>query len=138
LQIIPATPEKVSSFISAMGDSAKHFRYFSKRPVSVISQHLVTLIGELPAGNPVAYGHLDPEGGRVWLGICVAAKYRSLGFGKQMITALLQAAGNCGVKVVHLAVDCDNIPAIEFYEKIGFEPEDTQTTHHTYRYEIQP
>lgn len=107
-------------FISGMGNSSKHFRYFSKRQPEVIKNHLATLIGVSEEGYPIAYGHLDPEGTKVWLGICVAESCCGKGLGKQMMNALLEEAQKLGIKEIFLSVDEDNPNAVKLYEKCGF------------------
>lgn len=103
-----------------MGNSAKYFRYFSKRPPEIITQHLVTLVGILENGETVAYAHLDPDDGKVWLGICVAEAHCGKGFGETMISTLLEEANKLGIKEITLSVDEDNLGAIKLYEKSGF------------------
>ena len=110
----------IKEFIDRMGDSSKTFRYFDKRPVEVIKQHLVTMIGFDDGGFPVSYGHLDPAGGDVWLGVCVAEGFRGKGLGTEMIAALKQVARKMGIAVVKLAVDRVNTTAIRTYENMGF------------------
>lgn len=110
--------ELVERFIEMAGRSLETFRYFSTRPTSVISNHLVTLVGT-EDGVPVAYGHLDPESGCTWLGVCVAEKWVGAGKGAEVMSALLEFADAGGI-LVSLTVDEDNLRARKLYEKFGF------------------
>jgi RimJ/RimL family protein N-acetyltransferase len=110
----------LSKFMYMSGDLGA-FRYFDKRPFSVIKEHLVTLIGmdEDPKyeGDPICYGHLNAEG---WLGICVSEFYRGEGLGKQMMSELIRHGKEKGLKEIKLIVDTDNAVARAMYEKFGF------------------
>lgn len=110
----------VERFLEIMGDSASGFRYFAKRPLSVIANHLVTLLILDSTGDPVGYGHLDPENGTVWLGACVAEGHRGKGLGKAIVGRLLSEAIMRGVRTVSLSVDEDNTKAMSLYYKFGF------------------
>ncbi|MEI8248309.1 MAG: GNAT family N-acetyltransferase [Lentisphaerota bacterium] len=108
-------------FIALIGASGSSFRYFNSRPPEVVRNHVVTLLGLNDAGTPVCYGHLDREADTVWLGICVAEGHTSQGLGGQMMTALLEAGDNAGVKEIKLSVDNNNLSGIRLYEKNGFQ-----------------
>ncbi|MEI9907709.1 MAG: GNAT family N-acetyltransferase [Actinomycetota bacterium] len=58
----------------------------------------------------------------------VAEAERGRGFGRELITRLLQAAHANGATKALLQVDVKNTHAIQLYESMGF------TTHHSYRY----
>ena len=108
----------VSEFVASAGSSLKYFRYFSSRPVEVIEGHLVTLIGR-EEGKIVAYGHLDPEGGKTWLGACIIEGWRGKGLGRQMVDSLLGIADEGGITIT-LTVDEDNQAGKRLYESVGF------------------
>lgn len=110
----------VRRFLEVMGDSDNRFRYFATRPLSVIANHLFTLVVLDSGGDPVGYGHLDPEDDNVWLGVCVAEEHRGKGLGKAVVRRLLSEASRRYVKVVSLSVDEDNLKAISLYLKFGF------------------
>ena len=115
MQIEQLTDYKVlQQFLDRAGSSLRTFRYFNHRPLTVVTNHLCTLIG-LVDGRPVSYGHLDKEDGIVWLGICVAESEKGKGYGDQMMDALLEHRGE-----ISLAVDLDNLGAQKLYEKKGF------------------
>jgi GNAT superfamily N-acetyltransferase len=135
----------LQQFIEQAGSSLKAFRYFQKRPLEVIKDHLCTFLlmdNEVPA----AYGHLDvsdeatigshcgekgekpktdPPAGEagktIWLGIAVAEKYVGLGLGVMMMNQLISFGKQQGVKQIKLSVDNDNEKAIQLYKKLGFE-----------------
>jgi RimJ/RimL family protein N-acetyltransferase len=108
----------VERFIETAGKSLETFRYFSTRPTSVIANHLITLVGT-EGGVPVAYGHLDPENGCTWLGVCVAEKWVGTGKGAEVVSSLL-GFSDAGGLLVSLTVDEDNLRARKLYEKLGF------------------
>jgi RimJ/RimL family protein N-acetyltransferase len=108
----------VKRFIETAGKSLDTFRYFSSRPTSVISNHLITLVG-IENDIPVAYGHLETENGCTWLGVCVSEKWIGTGKGGEVVSSLLKFADTRGL-VVSLTVDEDNFKARNLYEKSGF------------------
>jgi ribosomal protein S18 acetylase RimI-like enzyme len=116
--------ELLEKFLFIAGNSLTTFRYFNKRPLSVIKNHLITYIMEVD-GLPVCYGHLDRENDIVWLGIAVAEKFNNKGLGMIMMKSLLSYAKEAGVKSISLAVDNDNRAALKLYKKHGFKLKET-------------
>lgn len=110
----------INDFLSVAGNSLEHFRYFNKRKPSAILNHISTLI-ITKNDIPVAYGHLDPEGDNIWLGICVVENQTGKGYGAIMMNSLLNEAIMYNIKEIKLIVDCDNHSAIHLYEKFGFQ-----------------
>jgi ribosomal protein S18 acetylase RimI-like enzyme len=110
----------LQTFVANAGDSLKTFRYFATREVSVIGGHVLTVL-LLDDGMPVGYGHLDPEGDAVWLGICLAAASRGRGYGRTIMEYLVESARRMGIPEIDLKVDADNSPAISLYRDFGFE-----------------
>lgn len=128
----------LEQFIADAGTSLASFRYFKKRPLEVIKDHLCTFL-LLDEGKPVAYGHLDvsdeatissmcgsdekiaPAEKTIWLGIAVSEKYKGKGLGLIMMNQLISFAKQNRVKQIKLSVDNDNTPAIKLYEKLGFK-----------------
>ncbi|CAF1324945.1 unnamed protein product [Didymodactylos carnosus] len=47
------------------------------------------------------------------------------GFGTSFLSQLIKLLQNEGIKRVELCVECDNLAAIHFYEKLGFQIEGT-------------
>lgn len=109
----------VLNFLTVAGKALETFRYFSNRSLSVLDNHLCTLL-LLIDKNPVCYGHLDKDGDNIWLGIAVAEKYQGQGLGSLMLNNLLEYSKANNVDIIYLTVDRDNIKAISLYEKNGF------------------
>ena len=100
------------------------FRYFRKRDLSCIANHLVTVVG-LVDGVPMAYGHLDREASVVWLGLCVLPAYHGRGYGTQVMQHLIDYARTHVSELpddgaIKLSVDNDNYRARTLYERFGF------------------
>lgn len=110
----------LKQFIAAGGDSIKTFRYFDKRPIDVLDNHKLTLLGFVEE-KPVGYGHLDYEGGRTWLGIALIEGYTGKGFGKKIMDYLLTYADESNLPEIYLSVDKENIAAVSLYNKLNFE-----------------
>lgn len=125
----PENLEPLKTFLAACGSSLETFRYFAKRPLSVVQNHLTTLLGFDEYHVPVAYGHLDQEDGKVWLGICVADGQRGKGYGNFMMQELMDVAREMRVQFINLTVGKANSGAIRLYEKYGFKmAEESGTT----------
>lgn len=106
-------------FLAVAGDSLLSFRYFNKRPLSVIENHVSTCLF-LENGDPVCYGHLDKEGDIVWLGIAVVEGQTGKGFGQKMMNYLVKKGRELGLPFIQLSVDLENVAAQRLYEKFGF------------------
>lgn len=122
IRVNHSNKEWIQDFLNHSPKGCASFRYFEKRPIDIIENHLVTLI--LADENiPVAYGHLDPENGKTWLGIAVADDFRGKGIGMQMMKILEEEAMRLEIPEIHLAVDLDNEIAQRLYHNVGFEVE---------------
>lgn len=113
-------------FLGAAGTSLDTFRYFSRRPFEVTRSHLYTVLFVDESGTPTAYGHLDPEGDKVWLGICVAESVRGRGIGLEMMQHLIGEADLRKCPSIWLKVDAANAAAIALYRKVGFSVREEQ------------
>lgn len=60
------------------------------------------------------------------LGIGILTPYRGQGIGHQLFGACRSGAVKCGITRVGLEVRVDNLHAIRFYKKLGFEYEGTK------------
>lgn len=120
----PADP-LLKAFLDGAGSALGTFRYFAKRPLDVVKGHLCTWLW-LEDERPVAYGHLDPEGDTVWLGIAVQEQHQGQGYGQVMMTLLLDAARGAGVRALKLSVDNTNTAAVALYGKCGFVRTETR------------
>lgn len=109
----------LQEFLDNAGNSLDTFRYYSKRPLSVTAQHLCTLL-LINDNKPVAYGHLDPEKERTWLGIAVLSSLKGRGFGKRMMDLLISKAREKHCPEIFLSVDKENKAAIRLYQSCGF------------------
>jgi ribosomal protein S18 acetylase RimI-like enzyme len=110
----------LQQFIAAAGSSIKTFRYFDKRPIEILDNHKLTLLGFV-GDKPIGYGHLDDEGGKTWLGIALIEGYTGKGFGKKIMDYLLTYADESNLPEIHLAVDKDNLAAVSLYNKLNFD-----------------
>ena len=110
----------ISDFLNNAGAALKKFRYYEKRSIDVISNHLVTCVLMQNGEAPVGYGHLDKDGNDIWLGIAVNENHIGKGFGKLIISYLLDFAIKEKINLIKLTVDVNNQKAISLYEKVGF------------------
>lgn len=64
------------------------------------------------------------EGARALLleDVIVRSEYRGVGLGRQLVEHVLNWAKQRGMVRVTLLADRDNQPALDFYQKLGFEP----------------
>ena len=106
-------------FLNNAGKSLKLFRYYERRPFTIISQHLITCI-LTEDQNPVGYGHLDFENNTVWLGIALIESSFGLGYGKRIMKYLIDFAIKKRLSTINLTVDNDNMAAISLYKSFGF------------------
>lgn len=110
----------VEEFLKTAGSSLSSFRYFEKRPLSIIENHLVTCILTFQH-QPIGYGHLDKEEDKVWLGISLSDKYLGQGLGKLIMTFLIKRSIELNLKEINLTVDKDNQAAIKLYKSFNFQ-----------------
>jgi len=72
-------------------------------------------------GEVVGYGILSVAAGEAHiLNLCVDPNYRSLGYGEQILDAILERAANAEVREIFLEVRPSNETAIALYKKKGF------------------
>ena len=110
----------VNLFLENAGNSLESFRYFDKRPVSIISKHLITCL-LLDNERPIGYGHLDREEDKIWLGIALKETEFSKGYGKVIMSFLFNYAIESGIAEIHLSVDKDNYAALNLYKGFDFK-----------------
>lgn len=106
-------------FIKNLGKSKLSFRYFENRPISVLKNHLLTILLLLD-NHPIGYGHIDFDGERYWLGISLIEKEVGKGYGSMIMKELLHRVSKKNVKTLHLSVDIANHGAVKMYQKYGF------------------
>jgi perosamine synthetase len=98
--------------------SSPTFRYFNKRSVEIINNHLITLL-IMDNDIPIGYAHIDSEDNKYWLGIYINDAYQNKGLGNKIIKYLINH-----YKIdneIFLTVDNDNICAKKLYLKNGFK-----------------
>ena len=110
---------KLESLINNSGDALKTFRYYQNRPLKVINNHLLTIVYEIE-GEPVAYGHLDLEDKKIWLGVMVIESKISQGYGKKILDYLTSFITINKLKNIFLTVDQENLRASKIFKKYGF------------------
>lgn len=111
--------ELLEKCIASMGNSNESFRYFKSRPISVIDNHLCTVL-LLLNNEPIGYGHLDKEENDVWFGIAITQAFLGQGNGNIIIRYLIEKADDLKLPEVKLSVDKNNVQAIKLYNKYGF------------------
>lgn len=109
----------LQQFLETAGNSLETFRYFASRPLTVITNHLVTIVLS-ENGMPIGYGHLDKDGETVWLGIAVKEQMKGKGFGRRIMKFLVTAADELQLQQIMLTVDKSNSGAIALYKQFGF------------------
>ena len=127
----------VKSFLTLLGDGTESFRYFARRPVEIVLNHLLTVVLLDGQESPVAYGHLDKEGIHLWLGIAVAQKAQGSGLGKMMLHHLIDYARTRGELSITLTVDKHNTKAIRLYEANNFVRTLEKDHYYQYLYELK-
>ena len=110
----------LKNFIQNSGESLKTFRYYEKRDLKIISNHLLTILLFLN-NKPIAYGHLEIEDNKTWLGIMVSESEKGKGYGKVVMSHLISFCKKNKFSNIFLSVDKNNINAIHLYQKFGFE-----------------
>jgi len=96
------------------------FRYFNKRNIDIINNHILTLVLKINK-KIVGYGHIDNDNDKNWLGICLLDEYMNYGYGNKIINYMLQHKSVINRKPIYLSVDNNNYHAIKLYEKYNFK-----------------
>jgi len=117
---VPNGMADLAKFVKSLENGGKQFRYFQKRPIQIVKSHEITLLLKTK-GDTVAYGHLEKEDDRLWLGIAVADACVGQGWGKKMMRELIAEANALSVDKISLRVDIDNEGGIRLYKNMGFE-----------------
>lgn len=95
------------------------FRYFNKRTIDVIKNHIFTII-LIDNNLPVGYAHIDYDDNNHWFGICILDKYQGKGYGKKMMEYIFNHEKIKNIDKIYLTVDKINTIAIKLYTKFGF------------------
>ena len=125
MKIVRVVDENIiflKEFIENGDDAFITFRYFKSRDVSVIKNHLVTLLlFDNQSEKGLAYAHLDQFEEKIWLGLCVKSDYQKRGYGSRILKDLIKIATEINIKVISLTVDKENLHAIKLYERHNFK-----------------
>lgn len=100
-------------------DLPSTFRYFNKRSIECIKNHLITLVVKID-NCIIGYSHIDKEDNIYWFGICILDKYQNQGIGSKIMQYILNCENTKNLKIC-LTVDIVNIGAIKLYQKYGFK-----------------
>jgi len=120
----------VKNFIKELSnnEASKTFRYFSKRTIDVLQNHVLTFILTNDKNNEneiIGYAHLDKETSdtidTIWFGVCILDKYQGKGYGKLLMEKVLEEVKTKNIKKIKLSVDEKNSKAYLMYKKYGFE-----------------
>lgn len=98
-----------------------NFRYFNKRTIECIKNHILTLLFYDTINNKYfAYTHIDYYN-KYWFGIYIDNEYRNKGYGNMFLNYTLNHENLKEINEINLSVDDDNINAIKLYKKNCFE-----------------
>lgn len=98
-------------------DHPSTFRYFKNRGwLKAIQTHVFTVLYECD-GKDIGYAHIDKEGDRHYVGLCVMPDYQNKGIGTRLLKFILKLVNTD----LYLTVDSDNVRAISLYKKHGFQ-----------------
>jgi GNAT superfamily N-acetyltransferase len=96
------------------------FRYYNKRPIDVIENHILTIVLINDTEN-IGYAHIDSEKEDYWFGICILEKYQNLKFGTKIMDFIFNNEKIKKLNKIKLSVDKKNIFAIKLYHKFNFK-----------------
>ncbi|WP_306486745.1 MULTISPECIES: GNAT family N-acetyltransferase [Abiotrophia] len=98
--------------------------------VTIIEQynqhpHALMLVSEVD-GQLVGFATVQPQGLPAQahvaeIGVCLIAEYWGYGIGSLLMETMLDFAQGVGLRVLHLEVIADNLPAIGLYKKFDFQ-----------------
>ena len=95
------------------------FRYFNKRSINVIKNHIITLI-LIDDNLPVGYAHIDYDDDKYWFGVCILDNYQGKGYGKKIMEYIFNNERVKNIDNIYLTVDKVNYIAISLYKKYNF------------------
>jgi len=109
------------------------FRYFNKRNIDVINNHLITII-LLDKELPIGYAHVDFDNNKYWFGICILNEYQCKGYGKKIMEYIFNNEKINNIDKIYLTVDKINTIKIILYKKYNFVIIDEKDTYFTMLY----
>lgn len=96
------------------------FRYFDKRNINCIENHILTIAIEFE-NEIIGYAHIDKDNDINWFGIFILNNFTNKGIGLKTSNYILNHNKIKFLEKISLSVDKDNISAIKLYEKLGFK-----------------
>ncbi len=123
------------AFLAGLDNEQLSFRYFKNRSIEAIRAHLFTCLLEAE-GESVAYGHLDKEADRVWLGIVVKQEFQGKGYAKKIMQVLIDKGKELRLNNITLSVDLNNEKAAGLYQRFGFRVISKNQKHTIYQKEL--
>ena len=101
-------------------NNSNFFRYYEKRDLTIIKNHVFTVILKNDEDDTVGYAHIDHENDIYWVALCVLHDYQQNGYGKYLLDNVHDCAVNKNIETLHLSVDVDNMIALNIYLKKGY------------------
>lgn len=119
IEVDNTNKELLETFIPKMNCNT-FFRYFKKRDINIIQNHIVTLL-IMDNDVHVGYVHIDHDD-KYWFGIYIDDLYQNRGLGNKIMKYLLYHYHykTKDLSEIHLTVDNDNERAIKLYKKHDF------------------
>jgi ribosomal protein S18 acetylase RimI-like enzyme len=105
------------------------FRYFNKRTIDVIKNHIITII-LLVDNISVGYAHIDLYDDKHWFGICILDKYQGSGYGKKIMHYIFNNEKIKNIDEIYLTVNKINTFAIRLYTTFHFYNIDEEETYY--------
>jgi perosamine synthetase len=120
IEINDTNVELLTQFISNPLPST--FRYFEKRTVDIIKDHVITLLLKNEE-KIIGYTHIDYEKNtdKYWFGICILPEHHNKGYGNYLMNNILIKSKIKKIEQIYLTVDNINIHAIKLYSKHNFK-----------------
>ena len=120
IEINDTNVELLTQFLSNPLPST--FRYFEKRTIDVIQNHVITLLLK-KEDEIIGYAHIDYEKNtnKYWFGICVLSDHHNKGYGNYLMNNILIKSKEKNIEQIFLTVDNINIHAIKLYSKHNFK-----------------
>ena len=100
-------------------NDSRHFRYYKNRELNIaIKFHIYTVCLKIQ-DEVIGYGHIDFED-KNWIGIFIKENKQGKGYGKILLSHLIEKARELDLKELYLSVDKDNESAIHIYKLNNF------------------
>ena len=108
----------LKEFISEI--TSDTFRYYQKRDITIIKNHLLTIILLNNENKICGYAHIDNEDNKYWFGIYIYEKYQNKGLGNKIMKYIFNYLKIKNINEIYLTVDNINTNAIKLYKKNNF------------------